>query len=141
DEVARSFENGMEFFSSYGGNPVSCAIGLAVLEVIEEEELQKNALETGSYLKQKLSALMKSHPEIGDIRGFGFFLGIEFVKDRDTLEPNTKLAGYVKNRLKENGILVDTDGPHENVIKIKPPMCFNKRNAQQLIDELEKVHA
>jgi len=139
DEVAQSFENGMEFFSSYGGNPVSCAIGLAVLEVIEEEELQKNALETGSYLKQKLSALMKSYPEIGDIRGFGFFLGIEFVKDRDTLEPHTKLAGYMKNRFKENEILVDTDGPHENVIKIKPPMCFNKRNAQQLIDELEKV--
>jgi ethanolamine-phosphate phospho-lyase len=142
DEVARSFENGMEFFSSYGGNPVSCAIGLAVLEVIDEEELQKNALETGNYLKQRLGALMKSYPEIGDVRGFGLFLGIEFVKDRDTLEPHTKLAAHVKNRLKENGILVGTDGPYENVIKIKPPMCFNKRNARQLADELEIiVHA
>jgi 4-aminobutyrate aminotransferase-like enzyme len=137
NEVARSFENGMEFFSSYGGNPVSCAVGLAVLEVIEEERLQENALETGNYLKQKLNALMKSCPEIGDVRGFGLFLGIEFVKDRDTLEPHTKLAGQVKNRLKESGILVGTDGPYESVIKIKPPMCFNKMNAQHLVDELK----
>ena len=139
DEVVRSFENGMEFFSSYGGNPVSCAIGLAVLEVIEEEELQRNAVETGDYLKQRLSTLAKNYPEIGDVRGFGLFLGIEFVKDQDTLEPHTRLAEHVKNQLRENGILVGTDGPYENVIKIKPPMCFNKSNAQQLVDELEII--
>ncbi|UCD26845.1 MAG: aminotransferase class III-fold pyridoxal phosphate-dependent enzyme, partial [Candidatus Bathyarchaeota archaeon] len=69
-------------------------------------------------------------------RGFGLFLGIEFVKDQDTLEPYTKLAEHVKNRLRENGILVGTDGPYENVIKIKPPMCFNKSNAKQLVEEL-----
>jgi 4-aminobutyrate aminotransferase-like enzyme len=139
DEVARTFENGMEFFSSYGGNPVSCAIGLTVLEVIEEEELQKNALETGNYLKQRLRTLARNYPEMGDIRGFGLFLGIEFVKDQDTLEPYTKLAEHVKNQLRENGILVGTEGPYENVIKIKPPMCFNKSNAQQLVDELEII--
>jgi len=139
DEVVRSFENGMEFFSSYGGNPVSCAIGLAVLEVIEEEELQRNAVETGNYLKQRLSTLAKNRPEIGDVRGFGLFLGIEFVKDPDTLEPYTRLAQHAKNQLRENGILVATDGPYENVIKIKPPMCFNKSNAQQLVDELEII--
>jgi len=137
DEVVRSFENGMEFFSSYGGNPVSCAIGLAVLEVIEEEELQRNAVETGNYLKQGLSTLAKNYPEIGDVRGFGLFLGVEFVNDPNTLEPYTSLAEHVKNQLRENGILVGTDGPYENVIKIKPPMCFTKSNAQQLIDELE----
>jgi len=137
DEVARSFENGMEFFSSYGGNPVSCAVGLAVLQVIEEEELQRNALETGNYLKQRLWKLAENYPEMGDVRGFGLFLGIEFVRDLNTLQPYTELAEYVKNQLKENGVLVGTDGPYENVIKIKPPMCFNKSNAQQLIDELE----
>ena len=138
DEVTQSFENGMEFFSSYGGNPVSCAIGLAVLEVIEEEKLQKNALETGNYLKQKLSILAEENPEVGDVRGFGFFIGIELVKNQDTLEPHTELAEDLKNQLRENGILVGTDGPHENVIKIKPPMCFTKSNAQQLASELER---
>lgn len=138
DEVTQSFENGMEFFSSYGGNPVSCAIGLAVLEVIEEEKLQKNALETGNYLKRKLSILAEENPEVGDVRGSGFFLGIELVKNQDTLEPHTELAEDLKNQLRDNGILVGTDGPHENVIKIKPPMCFNKSNAQQLASELER---
>jgi len=139
DEIARSFENGMEFFSSYGGNPVSCSIGMAVLEVIEEEELQKNALETGDFLKQRLRKLAKKYAEIGDVRGFGFFLGIEFIKNQESLEPHTKLAKHAKNQLKENGILVGTDGPYENVIKIKPPMCFNKSNAQHLVDELETI--
>jgi 4-aminobutyrate aminotransferase-like enzyme len=138
DEVTQSFENGMEFFSSYGGNPVSCAIGLAVLEVIEEEKLQENALATGNYLKQELSVLAEERPEVGDVRGSGFFLGIEFVKNPNTLEPYTELAQRLQNQLKENGILVGTDGPYENVIKIKPPMCFTQDNAQQLVDELER---
>jgi 4-aminobutyrate aminotransferase-like enzyme len=138
-EVARSFENGMEFFSSYGGNPVSCAIGRAVLEVIEEEELQRNALETGNCFKKRLSMLAENCPEMGDVRGLGLFLGIEFVKDQDTLEPYTRLAKHVENQLRENGILVGTDGPYENVIKIKPPMCFSKSNMQQLVDELETI--
>ncbi|UCD97149.1 MAG: aminotransferase class III-fold pyridoxal phosphate-dependent enzyme [Candidatus Bathyarchaeota archaeon] len=138
DEVTQSFENGMEFFSSYGGNPVSCAIGLAVLEVIEEERLQENALVVGNYLKQKLSLLTEEHTEVGDIRGTGFFLGIELVKNQNTFEPHTELAQRLKNQLKENGILVGTDGPYENVIKIKPPMCFTQNNAQQLVDELER---
>ena len=137
DEIARSFENGMEFFSSYGGNPVSCSIGLAVLEVIEEEELQRNALETGDFLKQRLRKLARKFVEIGDVRGLGFFQGIEFIKNPDTLEPHTKLAEHVKNKLREKGILVGTDGPYENVIKIKPPMCFDKDNAQHLVDEIE----
>ncbi|UCG45087.1 MAG: aminotransferase class III-fold pyridoxal phosphate-dependent enzyme, partial [Candidatus Bathyarchaeota archaeon] len=139
NEIARSFESGMEFFSSYGGNPVSCAIGLAVLEVIKEEKLQRNAVETGSHLKQKLQRLMASFPEVGDVRGQGFFLGVEFVKDEDTLGPHTALALNLKNQLRENGILVGTDGPFENVIKIKPPMCFDERNAQQLVDEIKAI--
>ncbi|MCP4347642.1 MAG: aminotransferase class III-fold pyridoxal phosphate-dependent enzyme [Desulfobacterales bacterium] len=139
DEISRSFENGMEFFSSFGGNSVSCAIGLAVLDVIEEEGLQQHALETGSYLKKRLGELNQKYSVIGDVRGQGLFLGIEFVKDTETLEPDTSFAGFVKNRLKENGILTGTDGPYDNVLKIKPPICFNKNNADQLVSEIEKI--
>ena len=84
---------------------------------------------------------MKDYLEIGDVRGYGFFLGVELVKDRETLEPHTELAGRVENQLKENGVLVGTEGPFENVIKIKPPMCFNNSNAQRLTTELAAVIA
>jgi len=135
EAIARSFENGMEFFSSFGGNPVSCAIGKAVLEVIREEELQKNAMETGNLMKEELRKLAKYYPLIGDVRGSGLFLGIELIEDED-LSPATVAAKNLVNGMKERGILLSTDGPFNNVIKIKPPLCIHKDDVQFLIDNL-----
>ncbi len=141
NEIAEAFENGMEFFSSFGGNPVSCEIGKAVLEVIEEESLQENALEVGHQLMQGFKSMQAEHEMIHDVRGAGLFLGIELVKkpDTNTLSPATGEAKKIVNGMKERGILLSTDGPHNNVIKIKPPICFNQENADQLLEEFEKT--
>ncbi len=137
-EIADAFDNGMEFFSSFGGNPVSCAIGISVLEVIENEGLQKNALEQGEYFKIALQQLSNKYECIGDIRGSGLFLGIEFVKSRSEKIPDTETAQYLKNALKEDFILVSTDGPYNNVIKMKPPLCFNRENIDQVVYTIDK---
>ncbi|GAB5398849.1 MAG: aminotransferase class III-fold pyridoxal phosphate-dependent enzyme [Aureisphaera sp.] len=136
-EVAEQFANGMEFFNTFGGNPVSCAIGRAVLETIELEGLQKNALETGSYLKSELERLQKEFPIIGEVRGEGLFLGFELVNPSRQPLPNH--ASYLANRMKELQILMSTDGPDHNVLKIKPPMVFSKENAKELIFRLHQV--
>ncbi len=138
-EIAASFANGMEFFSSFGGNPVSCAIGIEVLKVIEEEQLMQNALNVGNYMVDKFKELQKQYPVIGDIRGSGLALGIDFVKNQHTKEENTELASQIVNQLKEKGILIGTDGPKENVLKIKPPLCFTKENTDELITAIEEV--
>lgn len=138
-EIVASFDNGMEFFSSTGGNPVSCAVGMAVLDVLEDEKLQENALKVGNYLMKRLQHLQKKHPLIGDIRGSGLFIGIELVSDRVTQAPATKEATYIIERMKDLGILVSTDGPFANVIKIKPPLVFTKENADFLVQVLDRV--
>ena len=138
-EIAASFANGMEYFNTFGGNPVSCAVGLAVLDVIRDEELQQNALEVGDYLKQRLRELQKRHSLIGDVRGLGLFIGVEFVRDRKTLEPADVEAAHLVERMKERCVLLSTDGPYHNVIKIKPPMVFSKADADLLISVLDRV--
>ncbi len=138
-EIAASFRNGMEYFNTFGGNPVSCAAGLAVLDVIREEGLQENALEVGEYLKEGLRELESRHGLIGDVRGFGLFIGIELVRDRETLEPAEAEATQVVERMKDRGILLSTDGPFRNVIKIKPPLVFSKADADSLIAGLDSV--
>jgi 4-aminobutyrate aminotransferase-like enzyme/Ser/Thr protein kinase RdoA (MazF antagonist) len=138
-EIAVSFNNGMEFFSTFGGNPVSCAAGLAVLEVMQEEKLQENALRVGGHLLNGLRELMTRHPSIGDVRGSGLFLGIELVRDRASLEPAADEAGYVVNRLRDAGILAGTDGPFHNVIKLRPPLIFSKGDADFLIGALDGI--
>ena len=139
--IAASFANGMEYFNTFGGNPVSCAVGLAVLEVIEKEGLQDNALTVGEYLKQGLTRLMPKHPLIGDVRGAGLFLGVELVRDLDRLEPATVEAAYVVERMKDRGVLIGTDGPFRNVLKIKPPMVFTTADADRLVETLDRVLA
>ena len=124
--IARSFETGMEFFSTFGGNPVSCAIGLAVLDVIGDEGLQDRADRLGRRLLDQLRGLMASRALIGDVRGAGLFLGIELVRDRETLEPAGAEAADLVNRLKDRGLLLSTDGPYHNVIKIKPPLAVSE---------------
>ena len=136
-EIAESFDNGLEFFSSFGGNPVSCAIGNAVLEVIEEEGLQQHAKKTGNYLMNLLKKLQKDHPEIADVRGSGLFIGVEIFNEKG--EPNTELASQLKNGLREKHILIGTDGPYDSVLKIKPPLSFNKTDCDILVSAFQSV--
>ena len=137
-ELAESFSKGVEFFSSFGGNPVSCAIGLSVLDVIEDEKLQENARTVGEYYKSLFMDLQKEFPCIGDVRGSGLFIGVEIVKNNDR-EPDTVLASLIKNELRNQNILISTDGPYDNVLKTKPPMCFNKENAKQVTDHTYEI--
>ncbi|WP_367388515.1 aminotransferase class III-fold pyridoxal phosphate-dependent enzyme [Lewinella sp. LCG006] len=137
--VADAFANGMEFFNTFGGNPVSCAIGRAVLEVIKTENLQANAQQVGHYLRQGLLALQQEFPIIGDVRGPGFFQGIELITDPERLTPAAAQANYLANRMRQRGILMSTDGPLHNVLKIKPPMCFSQENADFLLANMHFV--
>jgi 4-aminobutyrate aminotransferase-like enzyme len=142
-EIADSFANGMEFFSTFGGNPVSCAIGLAVLDVIRDEDLQQHARNLGDYFLEGLRDLMDHHTIIGDVRGAGLFIGVEFVRDRTTLEPAADQATEFIQRMKERGILLSTDGPLHNVIKIKPPMVLDDNDVDMTLrafdDELQTL--
>ena len=140
-EIAASFDNGMEFFSTFGGSTVSCAVGLAVLDVVQEERLQDHAAAVGASLLEALRRLAARHPLIGDVRGSGLFLGVELVKDRETLEPAAADASDVVNRMRERGILLGTDGPFANVLKIRPPMPFTREDADQLVATLDEVLA
>lgn len=138
-KIAEAFDNGMEFFSSFGGNPVSASIALTVLDILEDEKLQANAAKVGTIIRSELDTLMKVHSCIGDVRGRGLFLGIEFVENSETLDPAPQKAQYVVEYLKKRGILLSYDGPDHNVIKIKPPMSFSESDAETLISELDRV--
>lgn len=138
-EIANVFNNGMEYFNSFGGNPVSCAVGNAVLKVIENEQLQKNSLEVGSYFLNSLNFIKKNHPNlISEVRGRGLFIGIDFIKNSKN-EPNEKLAFLIINKLRNRGILLSADGPYHNVIKIKPPLPFTKENSDFVSHELDQI--
>lgn len=128
-EIAASFANGMEYFNTFGGNPVSCAAGLAVLDVIRGERLQENALAVGEYLIASLRDLQTRQPLITDVRGLGLFLGFEM--------PHERHATELVNRMKERGVLLSTDGPLHNVIKIKPPLVFSRTDAGFLLAHLD----
>ncbi len=138
-EIADSFNNGMEFFSTFGGNPVACAAGLAVLDVLEEKRLQEHALRVGTHLVKGLKVLQERHALIGDVRGSGLFLGIDLVLDRNSREPAPLQASYVVNHLRDCGILTGTDGPHHNVIKLRPPLIFSESNADFFVETLDAI--
>jgi 4-aminobutyrate aminotransferase-like enzyme/Ser/Thr protein kinase RdoA (MazF antagonist) len=138
-EIADAFANGMEYFNTFGGNPVSCAIGMAVLDVIENEGLQQNAQRAGKRLLEGLQGLFEKYPLIGDVRGLGLYAGIELVTHRETLKPATEHADYVINRLQDHGILISTDGPMDNILKLKPPIVFSEKNADEVVAVLDKV--
>lgn len=137
EEVAHSFDNGMEFFSTFGGNTVSAAIGLSVLQIVLENRLQEHAFEVGERLVQGLIRLAEKHSMIGEVRGSGFFLGVELVSNRQSREPATFEANRVVNRMRAEGILLGTDGPFHNVLKIRPPMPFAAADADQLLATLD----
>ena len=138
DDIAKSFGKGVEFFSSFGGNPVSCSAGLAVLDIIEKERLQQNAENVGKYYMKKLNQLKNEFNCIGDVRGSGLFIGIEIVK-KHSKKPDTLLAQKLKNKLREKFILVGTDGPHNNVIKSKPPICFTRENVKSICYAIKEI--
>lgn len=138
-EIAGRFDNGMEFFSTFGGNPVAVAAGLAVLDALRDEALPANAQRVGAHLLAGLRELQHRHRLIGDVRGMGLFLGVELVRDVHTREPATAEATHVVNRLRERGILAGTDGPHHNVIKIRPPLCIDRADADLFLNGLDAV--
>ena len=140
-EIAAKFANGMEYFNSFGGNPVSMAVGMAVLDVIENEGLQAQAKSTGDYLLQRFHDMAQRHPLIGDVRGAGLFLGIELVTNRETLTPATAEAGWIVNHMRQNAVLASTDGPMDNVLKFKPPMVFAMPEADILCAAIEAAFA
>jgi len=136
-EVAEKFANGMEYFNTFGGNPVSCAIAIEVLQTVKREKLQENALTVGEFLKSELKILAKEFPIIGDVRGQGLFLGIEFVDAK--MNPLAAKTDYLSNRMKDHSILMSTDGKDYNVLKIKPPIVFSIDNAKELLFYLTKI--
>ena len=137
-EIAKVFNNGMEYFNSFGGNPVSCAVGNAVLDVIHEEKLQSHANKVGKYFLSKLLKIKNKFPNlISEVRGRGLFIGIDFIYNNKSFKPNPKLASNIINTLREKGILLSTDGPYHNVIKIKPPLPFNKNDVDFVCFEID----
>ncbi len=139
EAIAASFDNGMEFFSTFGGSSVSCAVGVAVLDVVRDEALQTHARTVGGHLLGRLSALTDRHDIVGDVRGSGLFAGVELVRSRSTQEPASEEAAWVVERMREEGVLLGTDGPWHNVLKIRPPMPFDLGDADAVVATLDQV--
>jgi len=138
-EIAASFDTGMEYFNTFGGNPVSCAVGLAVLDVIESEGLQQHALEMGTRMLDGLRELQRRHPLIGDVRGLGLYIGVELVRDHETLEAADTEASRIIDEMKGRGFLLSTDGPLHNVLKIKPPMVLQAHDVDETLAALDEA--
>ncbi|MEZ4411766.1 MAG: aminotransferase class III-fold pyridoxal phosphate-dependent enzyme [Gemmatimonadales bacterium] len=137
--IARSFGNGIEFFSTFGGSTLSCRIGTEVLRLVVEDRLQANAAATGTHLLDGLRALHARHEVIGDVRGLGLFVGVDLVTDRATRAPATRVAHYVKNRLRQERILIGTEGPDDNVLKIRPPLTVDADDIDHLLSTLDRI--
>jgi 4-aminobutyrate aminotransferase-like enzyme/Ser/Thr protein kinase RdoA (MazF antagonist) len=138
-KIADAFNNGLEYFNTYGGNPVSMTTGLAVLDIIESENMQAHALEVGNYFMDELRMLQKQFPIMDDVRGHGLFIGVELVRDPILKTPAVPEIDVIVNKMKHRGFLVSTDGPLHNVLKIKPPMPFSKANAKSFCENLAAI--
>jgi 4-aminobutyrate aminotransferase-like enzyme len=137
--IADAFAAEGSFFSSVGGSPASAAAGLAVLDAIEDEGLQANAREVGAHLRRRLEALVDRFPLCGAVHGHGLYLGLELVRDRETLEPAGPEAAAFCERALELGLIVQPTGDGANVLKIKPPLCLTEADADHLADVLERI--
>ena len=137
--IADSLENEGYFFSSSGGSPVSSVVGMTVLDIMRDEKLQENARDVGDHLKARLQALDQRFPMVGAVHGMGLYLGLEFVRNRETLEPATQETEAICNRLLDFGVIMQPTGDYLNVLKIKPPMCLSKANADFFVDMLAKA--
>ena len=138
-EIAEEFARKFHYFNTFGGNPVSAAVGLAVLDVIEDENILQNVNCVGEYLGESLRALARQHDLIGDIRGKGLFYGLELVRDRVSRKPATEEALRLIELLRENGVLISVTSELNNVLKIRPPMVFSQENADLLLDQLSQA--
>lgn len=138
-EIAASYRSQGYFFSSAGGSPVSSVVGLTVLDVIRDEHLQRNAREVGGHLKRRLEELGQRHPLLATVHGYGFYLGPEFVRDRETWEPATEETAAICERMRRLGVMIQPTGDHQNVLKIKPPLCFSRDSADAFVAALERV--
>ncbi len=138
-DLLDNFRRSEMYFNTFGGNPVSCAVGISVLDIIEEERLVENAAAVGDYLLQGFKDLQDQHDIIGDVRGKGLFFGLDLVKDRTTKEPAASEARIIVNEMRDRGVLMSKIGEHDNVLKLRPPLCFSKDNADQLVSTLDDV--
>jgi 4-aminobutyrate aminotransferase-like enzyme len=136
-EIAETLANETGYFNTFGGNPVSCAAGLAVLEVIEKEALQHNALEVGQYLRERLAILQRDYPVIGELHGSGLLLGIDIIKPDGA--PNPEMADHIMNHMRENGVLIGTTGQNYATLKVRPPIVFQKEHAEILLVAMIKA--
>ena len=140
-ELGNEFRDRVMYFNTFGGNPVACAVGLAVLEVIERENLVANARDVGAYLRRGLDKLADKYDLIGDVRGCGLYTGVEMVTDRETKQPATSEASRLVNLMKEQGVLISKIGLHDNILKMRPPICFSHENADFLLENLDQEFA
>jgi 4-aminobutyrate aminotransferase-like enzyme len=138
-DLIEEFRARVMYFNTFGGNPVSCAVGNAVLDVLDREHLIDNAREIGSYVRAGLTRLQQRHPMIGDIRGHGLWIGVELVRDRATKQPATEESHRAINLMKERGVLMGRIGQFDNVLKMRPPLPFSRANADLLLDTLDEV--
>jgi 4-aminobutyrate aminotransferase-like enzyme len=137
--VADGFRSQGYFFSSTGGSPLSCAIGMTVLDVLRDEGLQGNAARVGAHLKSRLQALQDKHPIIGTVHGVGLYLGVELIRDPETLEPAPEETSAICDRMLELGVIIQPTGDHMNILKIKPPLCIDVESADFYVDTLDRV--
>ncbi len=138
-EISHSFAKGPEFFSTFGGSTLSCRTGLEVLNIVEDERLQKNAKQMGDKLIEGLHGMQEKYKIIGDVRGCGLFIGLDLVTNPQTREPGTALADYVKNRMREHRILMGSEGPYDNILKIRPPMTIEAEDIDYILEVMDKV--
>jgi len=137
--VADGFRSQGYFFSSTGGSPLSCAIGMTVLDVLRDERLQENAKRVGAHLKERLQALQDKHPIIGTVHGIGLYLGVEMIRDPETLEPAPEETSAICDRMLELGVIIQPTGDHMNILKTKPPLCIDIESADFYVDTLDRV--
>jgi len=137
-EIALEFQQQSHYFNTTAGTPLQAAVGKAVIEIIEEEELIDNVNKTGDYMKKELLKLKERYPSMGDVRGHGLFLGVDMIKNLDDLEPDKDGAVALVEKMKEKGVLISYDGQFENVLKIRPPLVFKSSHADLLLTGLEE---
>ncbi len=138
-EIADSFAKGPEFFSTFGGSTLSCRMGKEVLDIVDDEGLMENARAMGNKLLAGLKVLQGKYKIVGDVRGYGLFIGVDLVKERENRTPGTEIAGYVKNRMREHRILMGSEGPADNVLKIRPPMTIQEDDVDMILHVMDKV--
>jgi 4-aminobutyrate aminotransferase-like enzyme len=137
EDLVDRFCEEADYFNTFGGNPVSCAAAQAVLEVLDSEKLQENALLTGKYMREGIRRLAENHEVIGDVRGSGLFTGVELVRDRESREPAPVEANAIVNGMRDRGVLFSSTGPNDNILKIRGPMVFSQENADFLLENLK----